>query len=89
MSNVNFWSAQKRVTRINAQQRHALDAHQVVYYNTGESIALIDGIPLHPRGTLTEADYNIVVRYTDNVLIEFEGAGPHQLLIIEKTYYVR
>lgn len=89
-------NSRKNITRVDTNTTsHRLDCNQVTYYNTGNTIVTVDGVPIFPNGgTLSEIDYSIFVKYTDNPIIKFDSSNlaegteaKNELFIIEKTYY--
>lgn len=88
---MDFFKHSKDVNVIDKNQKYQLDAHQVVYYNTGDTTVFVNDIPIFPGGTLSEKDYSIIVYYNEVVTIKFEESSDinakNQLFIIEKKYY--
>ena len=69
---MKFWEAKNRITEIDeATQNHKLDCHQPTYYNVGDVMAFVDGIPIPQWGSYSEKDFNIVVHYDHCPLIAF------------------
>ena len=88
---MNFFTHSKNTTIIDENQNYQLDAHQVLYYNTGDTIVTVNDVPVFPRSTMSENDYSIIVYYKEVVTIKFQESSDtnakNELFIIEKKYY--